>query len=84
MATDKNFTDAFEEAIRKQTTDNYTIVDYSEKAVAIFGDTKAIKDQLSALGGRFNMYLTLNGKRCAGWIFQKNKEDDLRKLVSLN
>jgi hypothetical protein len=36
-------------------TGNYTIVDYSEKAVAIFGDTKAIKDQLSAMGGRFNM-----------------------------
>lgn len=65
-------------------TGNYTIVDYSEKAVAIFGDTKTIKEQLSALGGRFNMYLTLNGKKCAGWIFQKSKEDDLRKLVNLN
>jgi len=65
-------------------TGGYTIVDYSEKAVAIFGDTKAIKEQLSALGGRFNMYLTLNGKKCAGWIFQKSKEDDLRRLVNLN
>jgi hypothetical protein len=65
-------------------TGDYTIVDYSEKAVAIFGDTKAIKDQLSALGGRFNKYLTLNGKKCAGWIFQKSKEDDLRRLVNLN
>lgn len=63
---------------------NYTIVDYSEKAVAIFGDTKAIKEQLSALSGRFNKYLTLNGRKCAGWIFQKSKEDDLRKLVNLN
>jgi hypothetical protein len=66
------------------TTGDYTIVDYSGKAVAIFGDTKAIKDQLSALGGRFNKYLTLNGKKCAGWIFQKSKEDDLRRLVNLN
>ncbi len=65
-------------------TGDYTIVDYSEKAVAIFGDTKAIKEQLSALGGRFNKYLTLNGNKCAGWIFQKSKEDDLRKLVNLN
>lgn len=65
-------------------TGNYTIVDYSEKAVAIFGDTKAIKDQLSALGGRFNKYLTLNGEKCAGWIFQKSKEDDLRRLANLN
>lgn len=65
-------------------TGDFTIVDYSEKAVAIFGDTKAIKEQLSALGGRFNKYLTLNGKKCADWIFQKNKEDDLRKLVNPN
>jgi hypothetical protein len=65
-------------------TDNYTIVDYSEKSVAIFGDTKAIKEQLAALGGRFNMCLTLNGHRQAGWIFQKSKEDDLRRLVNLN
>lgn len=62
----------------------FTIVDYSEKAVAIFGDTRAIKEQLSALGGHFNKYLTLNGKKCAGWIFQKSKEDDLRQLVNLN
>jgi hypothetical protein len=67
-----------------QPTGNYTIVNYSEKSVAIFGDTKAIKEQLAALGGRFNMYLTLNGKKCAGWIFQKNKEDDLHRLVNLD
>lgn len=65
-------------------TGDYTIVDYSEKAVAIFGDTRAIKEQLSALGGRFNMYLTLKGEKCAGWILQKSKEDDLRRLVNLN
>ena len=65
-------------------TGDFTIVDYSEKAVAIFGDTKAIKEQLSALGGRFNMYLTLKGKKSAGWIFQKSKESELRKLVNLN
>lgn len=65
-------------------TGEYSIVDYSEKSVAIFGDTKAIKEQLAALGGRFNMYLTLNGHRQAGWIFQKSKEDDLRRLVNLS
>ncbi len=65
-------------------TGSYTIVDYSEKSVAIFGDTKAIKDQLAALGGRFNKYLTLNEHRQAGWIFQKSKEDDLRRLVNLS
>lgn len=65
-------------------TGKYTIVDYSEKSVAIFGETRAIKEQLSALGGRFNRYLTLNGDRCAGWIFQKSKEDKLRRLINPN
>lgn len=107
MATDKDFTDAFEEAVRKhmakekvgneqktvetpteaasnRTTSNYTIIQYSEKSVAIFGDTRAIKRELATLGGRFNMYLVLNGRKCAGWIFQKSKEEDLRRLVNLN
>ena len=65
-------------------TSDYTIVDYSEKAVAIFGDTRAIKDELKAMGGRFNARLTYNGKKLAGWIFQKSKEDNLRQLVNLN
>lgn len=75
-------------AVTAQTTEavigNYTIVNYSEKSVAIFGDTKVIKDQLSKLGGRFNKFLSLNGHKSAGWIFPKSKEDDLRKLVNIN
>lgn len=57
------------------------IVDYSEKAVAVIGDTKEIKDQLKSLGGRFNKFLTINGQRQAGWIFQKSKEDELNNLL---
>jgi hypothetical protein len=36
------------------TVEGLEIVDYSEKAIAVFGDTKAIKEQLKGLGGRFN------------------------------
>ncbi len=68
-----------EEAI----TGDFIIVDYSEKAIAIFGDTKPIKDALSALGGRFNARLTHNGEKKAGWIFQKSKEQQLRELIGL-
>jgi hypothetical protein len=64
-------------------TGDYTIVSYSEKSVAIFGDTKAIKEQLAALGGRFNKYLTQNGQKCAGWVFPKSKEAELQQLVNL-
>ena len=33
----------------------FMIVDYSEKAIALFGDTRPIKDALAALGGRVDL-----------------------------
>jgi hypothetical protein len=47
-----------------------TIIDYSPKAFAIIGDTKAFKLRLRDLGGRFNPFLTCG----AGWIFPKTKQ----------
>lgn len=55
------------------------IVEYSEKAIAIIGDTKSIKDLLKSLGGSFNPRLTCG----AGWIFSKKKEDELRAALAL-
>lgn len=63
---------------------DFTIVSYSEKSVAIFGDTKSIKEQLAALGGRFNKYLTHNGQKRAGWVFPKSKEPELYQLIKVN
>ena len=67
------------------TTDNlsFEIVDYSEKAIALFGDTKAIKDLLSAMGGKFNPKLTHNNEKQAGWIFSKSKRDELNTVLNL-
>lgn len=62
---------------------DFMIVDYSDKAIAVFGDTKPIKDELSALGGRFNARLTHNGVKTAGWIFQKAKEPQVRQLIGM-
>jgi hypothetical protein len=59
------------------------LVDYSEKAVAVFGNTKPIKDELKNLGGRFNPNLTKEGSKVPGWIFSKNKLADLKNLLSL-
>lgn len=58
------------------------IVDYSEKAIAVFGDTKAIKDQLKDLGGRFNPALNYNSEKRAGWIFSKKQADKVRELLT--
>ncbi len=72
----------------KNTTDNTTdtpqpirgnieIIDYSEKAIALIGDTRPIADKLKELGGRFNPRLTCG----AGWIFSKRKEQEIRNLL---
>ena len=55
------------------------IIDYSEKAIAIVGDTRAIKETLKSLGGRFNAHLTCG----AGWIFSKSKETTLREALNI-
>ena len=64
------------------TVEDLEMVDYSEKAIAVFGDTKAIKEQLKELGGRFNPALNYNGEKRAGWIFSKKKADEVRNLMA--
>jgi hypothetical protein len=55
---------------------------YSEKAIAVFGESKPIKDNLSSLGGKFNPSLRGNGdEKRAGWIFPKTKLDDVKKII---
>jgi hypothetical protein len=49
------------------------IIDYSEKSIAIVGDTKPVKDILMALGGKFNFRLSCG----AGWIFPKSKQEQI-------
>jgi len=62
---------------------DFILTNYSEKAVALFGDTKPIKDALSDLGGRFNGRLTYRGEKCAGWVFPKAKEMQVRELIGM-
>lgn len=64
------------------TVEGLEIVDYSEKAVAVFGETKAIKEQLKELGGRFNPSLNYNGEKHAGWIFSKKQADKVKELIT--
>ena len=50
------------------------IVDYSEKAIAVIGETKQHKDKLKELGGSFNPRLSCG----AGWIFSKKRLEDVK------
>lgn len=64
------------------TVEGLEIVDYSEKAIAVFGDTKAVKEQLKELGGRFNPSLKYNGEKRSGWIFSKKQADKVKELIT--
>jgi len=60
----------------------FTFVEYSEKSFALLGDTKedtkAIKDQLYTIGGKFNYYL-----KCGeGFIFSNRKYYTVKTFIS--
>jgi hypothetical protein len=57
--------------------DEIKIIKYSDKCIAVIGDTKPIKDKLKELGGKFNFKLTCG----PGWIFTLKKEEELKKLI---
>lgn len=68
-----------ERQVSEPKSDGLQIVDYSDRAFAITGDTKPISGLLRELGGRFNARLSCG----AGWIFSKRKEQEVRLALSL-
>ena len=54
------------------------IIDYSEKAIAVIGETARFRDKLKELGGRF-----APGLSCGqGWIFPKTKRKPVEEFVA--
>lgn len=51
---------------------------YTDKSIAVFGDTKPWVNELKQLGGKFNSRLTGG----AGWIFPKSKEQELVQFIN--
>jgi hypothetical protein len=54
------------------------IVNYSEKAIAVIGETRPHSDALKGMGGRFNRYL----KCGAGWIFSQKKRAEVEAFIA--
>jgi len=72
--------DTFEEPTKK----DIEIVKYSDRSYAIFGkDTKEIKDDLLALGCKYNRFLTdpRTAEKRAGWICSLNKIDKIKEII---
>ncbi len=75
---------AAKNAVKTETSDIY-IVDYSDKAIAVLGNTKPYKELLGSngLGGRFNFALTVDNERVAGWIFPKKRLDEVKTKLGI-
>ena len=57
------------------------LINYTEKSIAVIGDTKPIKDKLKKANGRFNMWLKVNGEVQPGWIFAAKHKAEVTKLI---
>lgn len=78
--TEQEFNDIVEAAAAESMQDDapqFQVIDYSEKAIAVVGDTRDIKDKLKELGGRFNPRLSCG----AGWVFSKKQRGEVEKLL---
>jgi hypothetical protein len=68
----------------KYENEDVELIQYSEKSYALFGEgTKAIKDELKALGCKFNPFLKdpKTGAKRAGWIFPIGKLEQVKDLI---
>lgn len=75
--SEQDYNDVISEFKAENASLNCQIIDYSDKAFAVVGDTKPIKDELKKLGGRFNGKLSCG----AGWIFSKKAEESVKSLL---
>lgn len=63
----------------KPVSEGIQIVDYSEKAIAIIGDTKPVKEILKAHGCKFNKFL----KCGCGWVASKARKEEIMLALGL-
>ena len=57
------------------------IIQYSQRSIAVFGDTKSIKEELKKMGGVFNSSLKYNDQKRPGWIFMNYTRKDVQELL---
>jgi len=67
-----------EESQEEQGKPSINIIDYSDKAFAVVGDTKAVKEELKKMGGRFNSKLSCG----CGWIFSNKMREEVETFIS--
>lgn len=77
MATTRHAADSIAKQTRKR---KINVVEYGEAALAIFGDTFTIKEDLKSIGAKFNKSLLQDGERVPGWILPKKSRSKLASI----
>lgn len=75
---DKKEYDDVKKALEEGEKPSCTIIDYSEKAIAVIGDTKQYREAFKSIRGSFNPRLTCG----AGWIFSKKRTEEVKAILS--
>lgn len=57
------------------------IENYSDKGIAVIGDTYPLRAEFKALNGSFNNAVKYEGEKVKGWFFSKKKIEAIRDLV---
>lgn len=80
---------AYEQARRQRQADvqrrlhrGALIVDYSERALAIFTDDPADVSVLEHIRAKWNPGLKYQGRKVAGWVFPKCRQEQLAAVVT--
>ena len=68
---------SFDTFIADKPSSNVVLKKYSDKSIAVYGDTKIYKDKLKALGGKWNANL----RDGPGWIFPNKCKDDIERWL---
>lgn len=78
--SEQDFNDVKAAMLREELENRPTIsiVEYSDKAFAVVGNTKEVKTELKAMGGRFNAKLSCG----AGWIFSNKSREAVERFIS--
>lgn len=58
-------------------------INYSEKSVAVYGNTKEHRLLLKSLGAKFCPALTIDGEKVAGWVFGLNQFAKVEKYLPI-
>jgi len=58
------------------------IIHYSDRGIALIGNTKPIKDRLKELNGRWCPNLQINGEPVKAWVFSNKREQQIKQLLA--